>query len=199
MRGRVFVVIAALLVGSVPALSSAGEGRGGACLGPGVGRVLEGLVKDHAFDGLAPGGYRLERLDVKPEHVELGYDDAAGPAVTVVLAEPGAADGQAPDARGPHFEHRVTAVRAPPEDARAVMLRAAMLVDTAIPAAELRGCRAKRSTYRGPMEEVRAPAPVGIGLGALQVALVIAALALGLAGPRRGRSDQGKGRSSPVP
>lgn len=160
-----------------------------ACLGAGVGKVLERLVQAHALEGVAPGGYRLEHLDVKRDHIELGYDDDAGPAVTVVLTVAGP-EGVDAAQHGPHFDHRLVEGHGQASAAaRAAMLRAAMVVDVAMPAAELGSCGPPEGT-----REVRAPAVVGIGIGAVQVAIVLLALGLGVAGPRRGR-----GRPSPAP
>ena len=129
------------------------------CLGPRISHTLEGLVKDHAFQGMLPHGFRLERLDVKPDHVEMGYDDDAGPAVTVVLALPGAEPRPPAAARGPHFEHRIVDERGRASGpARETMLRAAMLVDHAIPATALQ-CEGAREGG------TRAPTRFGLGTG----------------------------------
>jgi hypothetical protein len=170
------------------------------CLGPGVGRVLASLAEAHAFDGLAPPGYRLERLDVKSDHLELGYDDADGPAATVLLETgPDRSSGSAGSTgvRGPHFAHRIVEEHGhAPEAARSAMLRAAMLVDSAMPADEVRRCGGPSISRDGASSmPPRAPAAFGIGAGVAEVLILVAALALGLKGPRRGhrvdRADPG--------
>ncbi len=173
---RASIVALALLSAS----RAATAGEGAPCLGPGVGRALGALAEAHAFAALVPAGYRLERLDVASDHIEMGYDDDAGPAVTVTLRRPG--PGPVPDAQGPHFAHSVADARGhldPP--ARAAMLRAAMLADRAVPDEELL-CRG--NSRRTPTE-VRAPGAFGLGMGAVQVAVVVAAVALGVRRRRR--------------
>jgi hypothetical protein len=153
------------------------------CLGPGVGRVLADLAQARAFDGVVPPGYRLERLDVQPDHIELGYDDDVGPAATVLLGV--IPDGA--DARGPHFSHRIVEARGHASDAaRAAMLGAAMIVDRAVPASEAKRCGGPSTSNAGAMP-ARAPAVYGVGVGLAEAAMLIAALVLGLRGPRRGR------------
>jgi hypothetical protein len=142
------------------------------CLGPGIGRVLQGMVEAHAFTGVVPSGYRLERLDVKMDHLEMGYDDDAGPAVTVLLTVAGAGSAATPaDAHGPHFEHRLVDARGhasgPTRDA---MLRAALLVDQAIPAEDLATC--------GPPPS-RLASKHFVALGAVAV-MILAALGFGI-------------------
>jgi hypothetical protein len=183
---------AALLLVAAPGVAMAGEGA--ICLGPDVGQVLEGLVRAHAFAEPVPGGYRLERLDVKPDHVELGYDDDDGPAVTVVLVAKGA---EGADGQGLRFDYRLLDARAGdagdaaagapalPAPARAAMLRAAAIVDRAIPAEAVQRCDGPGGGPH-PLER-RAPAAFGLGAGLLEGLIVLAALALGLAWPRRAK------------
>jgi hypothetical protein len=173
------VVASALVLGcalTAPGVASA-DGPA-ACLGPGIGRVLEGLVSAHAFESVAPPGYRLERLDVQKDHIELGYDDDGGPSVTVLLVVAGTSpSGQRIDARGPNFEHRVVEARGPvPAPARDAMLRAAMLVDRAISAEELARCEGVHP---------RASTALSLGIGAAQIAIIVATLVLGVAWRKR--------------
>ncbi len=94
---------------------------------------------------------------MKSDHIELGYDDAAGPAVTVVL------DVESPvgaDARGPHFSHHVVETHGHASaDDRAAMLRAAMLLDPAVPASEVRRARGRGGDGRAGARCRRAPPP----------------------------------------
>ena len=64
------------------------------------------------------------------------------------------------------------------------MLRAAMVVDQAIPTAELQ-CEGVREG------EKRAPSAFGLGIGAAEAAIVLAALALGVLWRRRPPSKSG--------
>jgi MYXO-CTERM domain-containing protein len=148
------------------------------------------MVEAHAFAGVVPSGYKLERLDVNKDHLEIGYEDDAGPAATVMLTPPGSGSAATPaDARGPHFEHRLVELRGRPSGpARAAMLSAALLVDKAIPADELAAC--------GASTDPRASKPnkhiVTMGAAAL---MVLAAIAF-LIGRRR-RPAPGGGEAPP--
>jgi len=165
-------VAAILLLAVTGATGAAADEEPSQCLGPAIGHTVEGLVQAHAFQGVVPTGFRLERLDVKRDHVEMGYDDDTGPAVTVLLTLPGAEPGPPVVARGPNFEHRIVDERGRASGpARETMLRAAMIVDRAIPADALR-CAGTRDG------ETRAPAAFELGVGAAEAAIVAAALAL---------------------
>ncbi len=148
------------------------------CLGPAIGHALEGIVQAHGFAGVAPTGYRLERVDVKQDRVELGYDDDVGPAATVVLTMPGPdRSAPPPDARGPHFEHRIVEERGHVTGpARDLMLRAAMIADKAIPPEALGRCEGAPDT---------ATTAFGLVVGAAEVTIVLTALALGVGLRRR--------------
>jgi len=181
--------LAALFVAALFVLLFAGAGSASAddapqCLGPEVGHALEGLVKAQAFQGMVPSGFKLERLDVKSDHVEMGYDDATGPAVTVLLTLPGAASGPPVVAHGPHFEHRILDERnrASGPD-RETMLRAAMVVDRAIPADAME-CQGGAND----VTKKRAPTRFELGVGAAEAAVVLAVVAFVVARRRRSRS-----------
>jgi hypothetical protein len=159
--------------------SSAAAGEHEACLGPGIGRALQGLVAARAFEGVVPDGYRLTRLDVKLDYLEVAFDDDLGPAATVLLVPTGAAPSQRFQARGPHFGHRLIEARGPtPGPAVDAMLRAAQIVDQAVPSEELRGCKGPPGFEDGPPP--RAPAVFGLGVGAAEIAIVLAALVIGV-------------------
>lgn len=172
--------IAALLLVAASGCAGAGERR--VCLGAGVGEILEKLAKDPAFEAAVPSGYRLARLDVERDHVELAYDDEAGPAVTVILRIAAAGPEGAQDGNGSRFDHHLEDLRGGlVEGSRLAMLGAAMAVDRAIPERELQSCGGGRP---GP-PETRAPGVFGLSMGLLQVAIILAALAVVLTGRRR--------------
>jgi hypothetical protein len=165
----------ALLVLAAPRVASADPPP---CLGPAIGAVLQQLVQAHAFADVVAPGYRLEHLDVKQDRLELGYDDDQGPAVSVVLTVLGSdRDAPTPDARGPHFEHRIVEARGRASGpARAAMLRAAKIVDDAIPSEEMRRCEGAVET---------APANRGLAVGGAEAAVILAALAIGIGRRKR--------------
>ncbi len=188
--------VAALVAILLFAGSGSASGPGApTCLGPEVGRALEGLVKAQAFQGVVPSGFKLERLDVKPDHVEMGYDDATGPAVTVLLTLPGAESGPPVAAHGPHFEHRIVDERSrasgPDRDA---MLRAAMVVDRAIPA-EAMECKGGASEAA----RKRAPTSFELGIGAAEAGAVLVAVAWVVVRRRQARSKSEQQTPEPPP
>ena len=181
----------------VLAISGAASADPDSCVSPGVGRILQGMVEAHAFAGVVPSGYKLERLDVNKDHLEMGYDDDAGPAVTVMLTKPTKGNAATPaDAHGPHFEHRIVDVRGhAPGPARDAMLRAAMLVDKALSAEDLAAC-ADDTPVLKPSKRL-----VGIGAEAIAVLAAIAVLVAVAAwlGRRRGKAPGGEAQPPGTP
>jgi hypothetical protein len=150
------------------------------CLGPDVTEALQTLLEARRLPSSSPGGLQLERLDVKGSFIEMGYSSS----VSVVLVPTGSTEGRRFDVRFIDPQHAAT-----PED-RAALLEAARTVDAAIPSATMRRCRSPAAAESAPRECV-VPALIGIGAGWFEIAVVLAALGLGLSWTWRRASETG--------
>ena len=161
------------------------------CMGPDVTEALRGLLDARSLPTSTPGGLQLERLDVKGSFIEIGYSSS----VSLLLVAAGSADEGSSDRRGQRFDVRLVDPQHVATAAdRATILETARTVDAAIPDEAIVHCLGGPGGARPPSWGV-VPATVGIGAGWFVVAVVLAALGLGLSGTWR-RAPRAGGPSS---
>ena len=145
------------------------------CLTPDAGRVVNELRERGRVAAELPEGWSLTGGEIRSDAivVEIGARDGERHGVTLAL--PGSTHGRRPDAHGRTFAFSVTGT--PPPAARKALLDLATLFDAAIPETALQPC----SGHEPSSDDDRAPRWRSVLSTALQMAIILAAIAFGLA------------------
>ena len=153
------------------------------CLTPAAGDALRAVVESGALRGVLGSDFQLERLNVTGDTIELVIEDKAQQQHGLTLALP-EADRGAPDGQGRQLVYFLTtpsAQRRP--DVSEVLLAAATLFDQALPASAIVNCGGEVAPSPTPAPAVVAgesSRAVALTSAALQIAVVVAAILIGL-------------------